>query len=104
MESKLYVGNLPYTTTDEDLRTLFAQVGAVTSATVIKDRETGRSKGFGFVEMETEAEAEQAISQFNGFAFNGRPLKVNPARPPEPRQGGGGYNNRSGNDRNRSSW
>jgi len=103
MESKLYVGNLPYTTTDDDLRTLFAQVGAVRSATVIKDRETGRSKGFGFVEMETEAEAEQAISQFNGFAFNGRPLKVNPARPPEPRQGGGGYN-RSGSDRNRSSW
>ena len=103
MESKLYVGNLPYNTTDDDLRTLFEQAGAVKTASVIKDRETGRSKGFGFVEMETEADAEQAISRFNGVDFNGRPLKVNPARPPEPRQGGGGYN-RSGSDSNRSSW
>jgi len=103
MESKLYVGNLPYNTTDDDLRTLFEQAGTVKTASVIKDRETGRSKGFGFVEMETEADAEQAISRFNGVDFNGRPLKVNPARPPEPRQGGGGYN-RSGSDSNRSSW
>ena len=73
------------------------------SASVIKDRETGRSKGFGFVEMETEADAQKAMSQFNGQVFNGRPLKVNIARPQEPRQGGGGYN-RSGGDRNRSWW
>jgi len=103
MESKLYVGNLPYNTTDDDLRALFEQAGAVKTASVIKDRETGRSKGFGFVEMGTDAEAQQAISQFNGYALGGRPLKVNPARPPEPRQNGGGYN-RSGGDRNRSSW
>jgi RNA recognition motif-containing protein len=101
MESKLYVGNLPYNTTEDDLRNLFGQAGTVKSASVIKDRETGRSKGFGFVEMGTEAEAQQAISQFNGQLFNGRPLKVNAARPPEPRSGGGGYN-RSGGDRNRS--
>ncbi len=101
MESKLYVGNLPYNTTEDDLRNLFGQAGTVKSASVIKDRETGRSKGFGFVEMETEAEAQQAISQFNGYSMGGRPLKVNPARPPEPRQGGGGYNRSGGN---RSSW
>jgi cold-inducible RNA-binding protein len=102
MESKLYVGNLPYNTTEDDLRTLFSEAGTVKSASVIKDRETGRSKGFGFVEMGTDTEAQQAISKFNGFTFNGRPLKVNPARPPEPRQGGGGYNRSSGN--NRSWW
>jgi RNA recognition motif-containing protein len=101
MESKLYVGNLPYNTTEDDLRALFGEAGTVKSASVIKDRETGRSKGFGFVEMGTDGEAQQAISKFNGFNYNGRPLKVNPARPPEPRQGGGGYN-RSGGDRNRS--
>jgi RNA recognition motif-containing protein len=98
MESKLYVGNLPYNTTEDDLRNLFGQAGTVKSASVIKDRETGRSKGFGFVEMGTEAEAQQAMSQFNGQVFNGRPLKVNIARPQEPRTGGGGYN------RNRSWW
>jgi RNA recognition motif-containing protein len=72
MEAKLYVGNLAYSVTEEDLRTLFAQAGTVKDATIIKDRETRRSKGFGFVEMESPAEAEAAISMFNGNEFQGR--------------------------------
>lgn len=81
METKLYVGNLPYSVTDDDLRNLFSQAGTVTSADVIKDRETGRSKGFGFVEMSSQSEAEKAIAMFNGYSLNNRELKVNPARP-----------------------
>lgn len=116
METKLYVGNLAYGTTDQDLQTLFTQAGAVTSATVIRDRETGRSKGFGFVEMESQAEAEKAISMFNGVDFQGRPLTVNVARPREERDHGGasggrfGGNRSGGNrqprsgDRQRRSW
>jgi RNA recognition motif-containing protein len=93
MESKLYVGNLSYTTTEDDLRTLFAQAGTVKSVSVIKDRDTGRSKGFAFVEMGTADEAQKAISQFNGQAFQERSLRINVARPREdrPRGGGGGY-------------
>jgi RNA recognition motif-containing protein len=92
MESKLYVGNLSYSTTEDDLRTLFAQAGNVKSVSVIKDRDTGRSKGFAFVEMTTDDEAQKAISMFNGQAFQERSLKVNVARPREdrPRGGGGG--------------
>ncbi len=92
MEAKLYVGNLSYSTTEDDLRDLFAQAGTVKSALVIKDRETGRSKGFGFVEMSTQEEAENAISKFNAFKFQERALTVNIARPREesPRGGGGG--------------
>ena len=81
METKLYVGNLTYSATEDDLRGLFAQAGEVQSVSVIKDRETGRSKGFAFVEMSTQAEAEKAISLLNGFSFHDRPLTVNLARP-----------------------
>lgn len=102
MEYKLYIGNLPYSTTDADLQALFAKAGAVKSAAVIKDRETGRSKGFAFVEMETQQDMDNAISMFNGKEFQGRTLTVNVARPREERSGGGGL--RGGNrDRNRNS-
>src|SRR3972149_3132372 len=95
MEVKLYVGNLSYTTTEDDLRTLFAQAGSVKSVALIKDRDTGRSKGFAFVEMETQAEAQKAISQFNGSQLHDRALTVNLARPREER-GSGGFGDRSG--------
>ena len=88
MATKLYVGNLSFRTTQEDLRELFAQAGTVESASVIEDRETGRSRGFGFVEMATQEEAQAAIEQFNGKEFNGRNLTVNEARPRT--EGGGG--------------
>ena len=91
MEVKLYVGNLSYTTTEDDLRTLFAQAGSVTSVALIKDRDTGRSKGFAFIEMGTQAEAQKAISMFNGFSLQDRQLTVNLARPREERSGGGGF-------------
>ena len=90
MEAKLYVGNLSYNTSEDDLRDLFAQAGTVKSATLIRDRDTGRSKGFAFVEMETQEEAEKAISQFHGTQFQDRALTVNMARPREERGGGGG--------------
>lgn len=92
MESKLYVGNLSYNTSEDELKTLFAQAGAVKSVAVIKDRDTGRSKGFGFVEMETAADALKAIKMFNGQMIDDRALTVNMARPREegaPRAGGG---------------
>lgn len=89
MSTKIYVGNLAYQTTSEDLSQLFGQVGEVESASVIQDRETGRSRGFGFVEMVNHDEAEQAIQQFNGSDFQGRNLTVNEARPREERGGGG---------------
>jgi len=94
MNVKLYVGNLSYTTTEDDLRILFAQAGNVASVAIIKDRDTDRSKGFGFVEMSTQAEAEKAISMFNAFNMNDRQLTVNAARPREERSGFG--SNRSG--------
>jgi RNA recognition motif-containing protein len=92
MTKKLYVGNLSYSTTDEDLRALFAQVGPVVSASVITDRATGRSKGFGFVEMETTQAAQDAINRFNNTEFQQRSISVNEARPPRERgfDGGGG--------------
>ncbi len=86
---KLYVGNLPYSTTSDDLRTMFAAAGAVASATVIIDKMSGRSKGFGFVEFENDADADKAIETFNGKDMDGRPLTVNEARPMAPRTGGG---------------
>src|SRR5262249_15803112 len=92
METKLYVGNLDYSATEDDLRKLFTQAGEVQSVNVIKDRDTGRSKGFAFVEMSTQAEAEKAISLLNGFSFHNRSLTVNFARPREDRarnRGGG---------------
>ena len=90
MEAKLYVGNLPFSTADADLQDLFGKAGTVKSAQVIKDRASGRSKGFGFVEMSSGEEANAAISMFHGKDFNGRPLTVNLARPREERSGGGG--------------
>ncbi|HLE27578.1 MAG TPA: RNA-binding protein [Anaerolineales bacterium] len=97
METKLYVGNLSYATTEDDLRTLFAQAGTVKTVTLIKDRDTGRSKGFAFVEMTTQAEAQKAISMFNATQLNDRELTVNIARPREERPQGGGYGDRGGN-------
>lgn len=90
MSMKLYVGNLAFQTSSEDLREMFAKAGTVESATVVEDRETGRSRGFGFVEMSTNDEGNAAIAQFNGSELNGRALKVNEARPREDRGGGGG--------------
>ncbi len=90
MEAKLYVGNLPYNTVDADLQTLFSQAGTVKSAQVIKDRQSGRSKGFGFVEMSSAEEAQSAITMFHGKDYSGRPLTVNIARPREDRPAGGG--------------
>ena len=98
MEKKLYVGNLSYATTEEDLRTLFSQAGTVESVALIKDRDTGNSKGFAFVEMSNQSEAEKAISTFNGFSLGNRELKVNIARPREERPRGSWYND-SSNDR-----
>ncbi len=94
MGNKLYVGNLPYSVRDGDLEQSFGQFGSVTSAKVMMERDTGRSKGFGFVEMANDAEAQAAISGMNGQPLGGRSLVVNEARPMEPRpprSGGGGY-------------
>jgi RNA recognition motif-containing protein len=90
MGNKLYVGNLPFSATDDSVRELFAQSGSVNSATIITDRDTGRSKGFGFVEMSSDQEASDAITKFNGTNFEGRTITVNEARPKAPREGGGG--------------
>ena len=90
MGTKLYVGNLPYSTTNQELNDMFAPHGSVKSADVIMDRETGRSKGFGFVEMGSEEEAKAAIAALNGNKINGRPLTVNEAKPREERPGGFG--------------
>lgn len=101
MAVKLYVGNLPYSTTDDDLRTLFAEFGTVESTAVISDRETGRSKGFGFVELSSKEEADKAIEALNGKDHGGRNLVVNEARPREERprdaapRGGGSFRQRS---------
>lgn len=94
MGNKLYVGNLPYTVRDEDLQQAFGAFGNVNSAKVMMERDTGRSKGFGFVEMGSDAEAQSAISGMNGQSLGGRSLVVNEARPMEarpPRTGGGGF-------------
>lgn len=99
MAKKLYVGNLPYSMTDSDLQRLFEPYGAVESAQVIVDRESGRSKGFGFVEMANAQEAQAAIDSLNGKDSSGRPLTVNEARPREDRggpRGGGGGGGRGG--------
>ena len=130
METKLYVGNLSYAATEEELKDLFMQAGTVQSVAIIKDRETGRSKGFAFIEMSTPAEAQQAISLLSGKTYRDRALTVNIARPREERsgfgggggfgggRGGGGYgrgggggrpgsgnrDRRGGNDRGGRSW
>jgi RNA recognition motif-containing protein len=88
METKLYVGNLPYSATEDELQAMFAGAGTVKTVTVVRDRDTGRSRGFAFVEMETQAEAQKAISMMNGKDLGGRALTVNMARPREDRSGG----------------
>lgn len=108
MEKRLYVGNLPYNTTKSQLEELFSQAGSVVDASIVEDRDTGRPKGFGFVEMASEADAAAAIEKFDGKDFGGRNLKVAEARPRPPRSdrgrggyGGGGYG--GGYDGGRSS-
>jgi len=101
METKLYVGNLPYSSRDDSLKELFSKAGTVVSASVITDRESGRSKGFAFVEMGSAEEAEKAIQMFNGYSIEGRDLRVSVARPREERPRGFGGGNRSGGGRDR---
>jgi RNA recognition motif-containing protein len=96
MEAKLYVGNLSYDITEDEIRTLFTQVGTVNEVALIKDRDTGSSKGFAFVTMSSQDEAKKAIEQFNGKSLGNRELTVNIARPREERSGGGYDSNRSG--------
>lgn len=96
MGKKLYVGNLPYSATDQLLADTFAQCGTVESAKIIMDRDTGRSKGFGFVEMSNDNEAADAVTKFNGAEYEGRTIVVNEARPMAPREGGGGFGGRAG--------
>jgi cold-inducible RNA-binding protein len=101
MENKLYVGNLSYSTTEEELRTLFAQAGAVTEVAMIKDRDTGQSKGFAFVTMATQQDVEKAIKMYNGYSLGNRQIRVNVARPREEggtggRGGGGGFGSSGG--------
>jgi RNA recognition motif-containing protein len=90
MGKKLYVGNLPFSATEQDLSETFAECGTVDSVKIITDRDTGRSKGFGFVEMSTDDEAQKAISKFNGADYDGRAMTVNEAKPMAPREGGRG--------------
>lgn len=90
--TKIFVGSLPYTTTDQGLRELFSSFGQVASATVIMDKFTGRSRGFGFVEMPNDEEAQKAIRELNGYQMDGRPLAVSVAKPREERPQSGGYN------------
>ncbi len=97
MSTKLYVGNLAFQTSSQELQELFASAGTVESASVVEDRDTGRSRGFAFVEMSTKEEATAAIEQFNGKELGGRALKVNEAKPRENRSGGGGGRGFGGN-------
>ena len=101
MGKKLYVGNLPFSATDQILHDTFSQCGTVASAKIITDRDSGRSKGFAFVEMSTEAEAADAIAKFNGADYDGRAMTVNEAKPMAPRENRGGGNFRGGNRSNR---
>src|SRR6185436_7322411 len=96
MSTKLYVGNLAFQTTNQELQQLFGQAGTVQSASVVEDRDTGRSRGFAFVEMSSEEEATSAIEQFNGKEVGGRALKVNEAKPRENRGGGRGFRDNRG--------
>ncbi len=96
MSKRIYVGGLPFTTTEAEMNTLFATYGAVTSAKLITDRESGQSRGFGFVEMANDAEAVTAMEKLNGSDFGGRKLTINEARPMEARTGGGDRGGRGG--------
>ena len=102
MARKLYVGNLPYDTTEQDLQTLFATAGTVETVNVMRDMATGRARGFGFVEMATDEDAQQAITLLNEKAFGGRNLTVNEARPKASGGGGGFGGGGGGNSRRRS--
>lgn len=109
MENKLYIGGISYSTTQDGLKDFFSQAGNVTSATIIMDRETGKSKGFGFVEMASEQEAQAAIEMLDGKELDGRTLKVMIARPKEDRPRGGGFRGGNGGGRgfgggNRQDW
>lgn len=97
MATKLYVGNMSYATTEEQVRTLFTQAGEISDIAFIMDRETGRPKGFGFVTMQTEEGSKEAIKRFNGYTMDNRALTVNEARPREERSNNGGYGNNRGN-------
>jgi cold-inducible RNA-binding protein len=99
MGSKIYVGNLPFSATNESLNEMFSKFGSVDSAKIVMDRDTGRSKGFGFVEMSSEGDAQAAIEKLNGSDVGGRSLVVNEARPMEPRTGGFGGGGGRGGDR-----
>jgi len=99
LNNKLYVGNLPFQTEEAELETLFGQAGTVQTVSVVRDRDTGRARGFAFVEMSNDTEAQNAIERFNDQPFGGRNLTVNVARPQVPRSGGGGF----GGGRGRSS-
>lgn len=96
MAKKLYVGNLSYSTTEGELQEVFAAIGEVASAKIITDPGTGRSKGFGFVEMANDADGDKAIAELNGKSLHDRTLTVNEARPPRERGGGGGFGGRGG--------
>jgi RNA recognition motif-containing protein len=106
MGRKLYVGNLPYEVGEADLQTLFAQAGSVESVTVMRDQMTGRARGFAFVEMSTDEDAQKAINDLNSKEFGGRNLTVNEARPKAPRSGGGGggYGGGGGSRRREPRW
>lgn len=104
MSRKLYVGNLPYETSETDLQTLFAKAGAVESVRVMRDMATGRARGFAFVEMSTDAEAQAAVDQLHEQPFGGRRLTVNEARPQVPRAGGGGAGAGRGGRRSEPRW
>lgn len=108
MSTKLYVGNIPYDTTEQDLESLFAQAGAVQTVNVMRDRDTGRARGFAFVEMASEADAQAAINQLNEKPFGGRTLTVNEARPQPARTGGfgggGGGRGQGGPRRREPRW
>jgi RNA recognition motif-containing protein len=90
MGKKLYIGNLPYSASEQDLSNVFAECGTVSSVKLITDRETGRSKGFAFVEMSSDEEATKVIEEFNGATMDGRAMNISEARPQAPREGGGG--------------
>ena len=104
MGKKLYVGNLPYSTDEQQLRDLFEEVGEITSVAIVTDRQTGRSRGFGFVEMETQEAADEAIERLHGYTLDDRDLVVNEARPPknDNRGGGGGGGGYNRNNRGKS--
>ena len=104
MGKKLYVGNLPYQTTEGDLEQLFGEMGAVDSVRIITDRETGRNRGFGFIEMNSDEDADKAIEKFNQYELEGRALTVNEARPREDRGRGGGGGGGGGYRRDEPRW